>query len=253
MRAILREPIVHFVALGALLFAANALLAPKKEPRDAPAKAAAVSTKIVVPKEVSGDDKKRWIDEEVLYREGLARGLEKDDPKIKQRIAGNMQRVLEGQIVLPKATDAELRAFFAANEARWAKSELYDFTNVFIADSDENRAGQLLAQLSSGADPNGLGDTFSGGRRYRKRALADLSEAFGAQFVAGMETQKPGTWAIRRSRQGLHVIRVDAKSPAEAASFDAMRGEIEMAYDEKRKNERLQAAIADLRKKYAVE
>ena len=68
-----------------------------------------------------------------------------------------------------------------------------------------------------------------------------------------METQKPGTWAIRRSRHGLHVIRVDAKSPAEAASFDAMRGEIEMAYDEKRKNERLTAAIADLRKKYAVE
>lgn len=253
MRAILREPIVHFVALGVLLFAANALFSAKKEPRGAPKQQAVVSTAIKVPKELSADDQKRWIDEEVLYREGLARGLEKDDPKIKQRVAGNMQRVLEGQIVLPKATDAELRAFFAANEARWAKSELYDFTNVFVADSDENRASQLLAQLSGGADPNGLGDTFSGGRRYRKRALGDLSEAFGAQFVAGMDAQKPGTWAIRRSRHGLHVIRVDAKSPAEAASFDAMRGEIEMAYDEKRKNERLQAAIADLRKKYAVE
>jgi hypothetical protein len=245
----LREPIVHFLALGALLFAANALFAPKREA----AKPVVVSTTIRVPKEVSGDEKKRWIDEEVLYREGLARGLEKDDPKIKQRVAGNMQRVLEGQIVLPKATDAELRAFFAANEARWAKSELYDFTNVFVADGDQKRAGELLAQLSGGADPNGMGDTFSGGRRYRKRALADLGEAFGAEFIAGMADQKPGTWAIRRSRHGLHVIRVDAKAPAEAASFDAMRGEIEMAFDEKRKNERLAASIADLRKKYAVE
>jgi hypothetical protein len=245
----LREPIVHFLALGALLFAANALFAPKREA----AKPVVVSTTIRVPKEVSGDEKKRWIDEEVLYREGLARGLEKDDPKIKQRVAGNMQRVLEGQIVLPKATDAELRAFFAANEARWAKSELYDFTNVFVADGDQKRAGELLAQLSGGADPNGMGDTFSGGRRYRKRALADLGESFGPEFVAGMADQKPGTWAIRKSRHGLHVIRVDAKTPAEAASFDAMRGEIEMAYDEKRKNERLAASIADLRRKYAVE
>lgn len=245
----LREPIVHFVALGALLFAANAAFAPKRE---AP-KAAVVSTTIRVPKELSGDDKRKWIDEEVLYREGLTRSLEKDDPKIKQRVASNMQRVLEGSIVLPKATDAELRAYFDANNERWAKSELYDFTNVFVADSDAKRAGELLAQLSGGADPNGMGDTFSGGRRYRKRALADLGEAFGTEFVAGFADQKAGAWAIRRSRHGLHIIRVDAKTPAEPPSFDAMRGEIEMAYDEKRKNERLAAAIADLRKKYAVE
>ena len=248
----LREPIVHFVALGALLFAANALFAPRPPAREAP-KPAVVSTTIRAPKDLAGDDKRKWIDEEVLYREGLARGLEKDDPKIKQRVAGNMQRVLEGQIVLPKATDAELRAFFAANEARWSKSELYDFTNVFVADSDPKRAGDLLAQLSGGADPNGLGDTFSGGRRYRRRAVDDLKEAFGPEFVAGFADQKPGTWAIRRSKHGLHVIRIDTRSPAEAASFDAMRGEIEMAYDEKRKSERLSSAIADLRKKYAVE
>jgi hypothetical protein len=246
---VLREPVVHFLALGALLFAANAAFAPKREA----SRPVVVSTTIRVPKELAEDDKRKWIDEEVLHREGLARGLEKDDPKIKQRVASNMQRVLEGQIVLPKATDAELRAFFAANEARWAKSELYDFTNVFVSDADPKRAGELLAQLSGGADPNGMGDTFSGGRRYRKRALEDLGEAFGPEFVAGFADQKPGSWAVRRSRHGLHVVRVDAKAPAEAPSFDTMRGEIEMAYDEKRKSERLAAAIADLRKKYAVE
>lgn len=246
----LREPIVHFVALGALLFAANALFAPKGEPP----KPATVSTTIVVPKELSGDDdKKKWIDEEVLFREGLARGLDKDDPKIKQRVASNMQRVLEGAIVLPKATDGELRAFFEANAARWATSELYDFTNVFVADSDPKRAAELLAQLTGGADPNGLGDTFSGGRRYRRRALGDLSEAFGPEFVAGFAEQTPGTWAIHRSRHGLHVIRVDRRTPAEPPSFDAARGEIEMAFDEKRKNERLAAAIAELRRKYVVQ
>lgn len=245
----LREPIVHFLALGALLFAANALVAPKREE----SKPAVVSTTIRVPKELSGDDKRKWIDEEVLYREGLARGLEKDDPKIRQRIASNMQRVLQGQIVLPKATDAELRAFFESNQEKWSKSELYDFTNVYVADSDQKRAGELLAQLSGGADPNGMGDTFSGGRKYRKRAVEDLGEAFGAEFVAGISEQKPGTWAIRRSRHGLHVVRIDAKSAAEPASFEAMHGEIEVAYDEKRRNDRLAAAVADMRKKYAVE
>lgn len=249
VRTILREPIVHFVALGVLLFAANGILSGRREaPRPT-----VVATTIVVPKELTGDDRRRWIDEEVLFREGLARGLEKDDPKIKQRVASNMQRVLEGQIVLPKATDAELRAFFDANAQRWAKSELYDFTNVFVADADPKRAAELLAQLGSGADPNGLGDTFSGGRRYRRRALDDLAEAFGPEFVAGFAEQKPGTWAIHRSRHGLHVIRVDRKTPAEPPSFDAARGEIELAFDEKRKNERLASAIAELRKRYAVE
>lgn len=246
---ILREPIVHFLALGALLFALNAAVRKKPETKQS----VVVSARITVPNDVAPDDRKKWIDEEVLYREGLTRGLEKDDPKIKQRIASNMQRVLEGSIVLPDATDAELRAFFDANKERWAKSELYDFTNVYVADSDQKRAGDLLAQLAGGADPNGLGDTFSGGRRYRRRALADLSEAFGPEFVGGFAEQKPGAWAIHRSRHGLHVIRVDHKTPAEPPSFDAARGEVKMAFDEKRKNERLGAAIAELRKKYAVE
>lgn len=248
----LREPIVHFLALGILLFVIHGRLAPKK-PAESRAAVVSTSTAIVAPKDLSGDAKKKWVDEEVLFREGLARGLDKDDPKIKQRVAGNMQRVLEGQIVLPKATDEELRAFFDANKERWAKSELYDFTNVFVADGDQKRAGELLAQLSGGADPNGMGDTFSGGRKYRRRALVDLGEAFGKEFIEGFTEQKVGAWAIHRSRHGLHVIRVDAKSPAEPPSFDAMRGEIEMAYDEKRKNEKLAASIAELRKKYAVE
>lgn len=248
LRTLAREPLVHFLALGALLFAADAWLRPRRA-EEAPASRAPV-TAIVVPPEVKAEDRERWIEEEVLYREGLARGFDRDDPRVKQRIAGKMARVLESEVVLPEATDAELRAFFDAHRSQWDKTELFDFTNVFTTDAAQ--AADLLARLSAGADPSGLGETFSGGRRYRRRALADLTDAFGPEFTAGLADQKEGTWALRRSRHGFHVIRVDRRSPAESASFESVKDEVRLAYDESRRAERARAALRELAKKWPV-
>lgn len=272
---IAREPLVHFVVLGALLFAADAIrerVTGGDKNEDAPSATRPATATIVVPPDLRQTlaedfelsenrapmDKeldeavKRWIDQEVLYREGLARGLDRDDPRVRQRIAQNMARILEREIVLPPPSDEELRAFFLAHQSRWAKSELIDLTNVFVQDEDGGsaRAGQLLAQLQSGASPNGLGDTFSGGRRYRQRTLEDLASTFGPEAARGLAEQKEGTWAVRRSHHGWHVIRVDARRPAEAPDFEAVREEVRLAYDEKRRADALAAAVAELRKRW---
>ena len=272
---IAREPLVHFVLLGALLFAADTIrgrATARQASEDASPAGRAASAPIVVPpdlrKTLSEDFEladnraptdaeldeavKRWIDEEVLYREGLARGLDRDDPRVRQRIAQNMARILEREIVLSPPSEAELRAFFDAHRSRWAKSELIDLTNVFIRDEDGGsaRAGEILAQLQAGASPNGLGDTFSGGRRYRQRTLEDLASTFGPEVARGLAEQKEGTWALRRSHHGWHVIRVDARRPAQAPEFEAVRDEVSVAYDEQRRTEKLQAAVADLKKRW---
>jgi peptidyl-prolyl cis-trans isomerase C len=104
---VIREPLVHFLGAGLMLFALDGSLADGSH-------ASADARVIVVDAAVRArlaDDWQRihgappspsrhdelvagWIDEQVLYREGLARGLERDDPRIIDRVASKMAFVL---------------------------------------------------------------------------------------------------------------------------------------------------------------
>jgi hypothetical protein len=259
LKRIAHEPLVHFVLLGALLFAIDAART-KRPPRESAASGTRTPTapadpvRIVVPREIPPDERTRWIDEEVLYREGVARGLDRDDPRVRQRVASKMAGVFERELVDAEPTDEELRAWFVANSARYAKGEAVDFTQVFVADADggDARAAEILAKVSAGADPAGLGDTFSGGRRYRRRVLADLTETFGREFVQGLAEQPLGRWERRRSRHGLHVVRVDVRTPAEAPSFEAVRDDVKLAVQRERREKLLADRVAELRKRWQI-
>src|SRR5690606_10443357 len=252
LRALAREPVTHFMVIGATLFALDGLLRPSHEaasPSEERRPFAVPREPIVVDEAARARLVEHWnrthaepptaeelerlvqasIDEEVLYREGLARGLAEGDPQVRERVAAQMAYVLRGRIVVPEPDEAELRAWFHEHTDRYARPERVDFTQVFVAGTDpaaEARARELLRLLHDGADPNGLGDTFAGGRRFRGRTLVDLAARFGDAFTAGIDTQPPGTWALRPSTQGLHLVRIDGRSAGQAVELDAVREQV---------------------------
>jgi hypothetical protein len=262
-----REPLMHFLLIGAVLFAIDALR--QDDGDEAPRRIVVTdllreelardweSTRDGPPSAEELDRlAEAWIDEEVLYREGLARGLDRDDPSVRGRVASKMAFVLRSQVVVPEPTDAELRAWFDAHAERFAEDVRVDFTHVFVAGSGEEaerRAEELLALVSSGATPGGLGDRFSGGRRYRGREIADLARAFGDEFVQGMEAQPIGAWQLRRSRHGTHVVRIDARVDARTADFETARGEAREAVIGARRDAELAARLRALRERWTVE
>lgn len=197
----------------------------------------------------------RWIEDEILYREALARGLDRDDPQVRARLVTSMAYVLDAQVIADEPSDAELRAHFEAHAERWAEEALVDFTHVFVPHEDpaaDARAAELLAQLEAGASPDGLGETFSGGRRYRRRRIAQLGEAFGAEFARGLDAQPEGAWALRRSRFGLHLVRVDGRSGARTAAFEAVREDVRRDLLERRALEARARELARLRERWEV-
>jgi hypothetical protein len=130
-------------------------------------------------------------------------------------------------VIVKEPTEAELVLWFEAHAERFAAAPLIDFTQVFVAGTGDDaraRAQELLVKLEAGADPTGLGDTFSGGRRYRHRKLADLAVAFGAPFVAGCRATR------RHGRCGCHrtgnVVRVELL-PGSMPSFEVARPDVE--------------------------
>ena len=284
-KAIAREPLVHFVAIGAVLFAIDALRAEPAEPEVPVAREPAVATparsepmqrSIVIDSAVRtqiaaaaerrlgrapsadelADQTQRWIDEEVLYREAVARGLDREDPVIHERIATRMSYVLEQAAIVPEPSEAELRARFEQRRERWAVPEHVDFTHVFVAGSDAAataRADELEQALAAGAAPERLGDRFSGGHRYRGRRVADLAQAFGDEFVAGLATQKPGSWVRRRSRHGIHLGRIDRVDAPRDADCARARLDVRKEWLDARRATELAAAMKRLREAWTIE
>jgi hypothetical protein len=279
-KTIIREPLVHFVAIGAVLFAIDAWRSSDDPPADLPPAPApaATPTGARAPIVVDADRRKRsaaqaeqrlgrpatpaevdaeierWIDEEVLFREAVARGLERDDPVIHERIASRMSYVLEQAVIIPEPGDAELRAWFEKHRDRWSVPSRIDFTHVFVADRTATaRLDEFARLLASGAPADGLGDAFPGGRRYRGRKPDDLAAAFGAEFVTGLAAQPVGTWHRRTSRHGLHLVRVDRVETARDADFEAARLDVRKAWFDERRGTALTAAIRRLRAGWEVE
>lgn len=263
-RRVLGEPFLHFVLLGAALFLVDRATSSQTAERapvvvDAEIRAG-LETRLSTAQgrppteaelEAAVD---RWRDEEVLYREGLARGLDAGDPLIRERIAQKMARVIRDGLIVPEPSDEQLRSWFELDRSRWSRDARYDFTHVFVAGHDaeaEVRARSLLEALAEGSSPNGLGDRFRGGRRYRQRSLEQLESAFGASFVEGLPSQPAGAWMLRRSRHGLHLVRIDGRAAATSPAFEAVKLDVRAAWEEAQREEAFRRAMQELRAQWS--
>lgn len=285
--ALLREPLVHFLAAGLALFALEHAIARDASGEDAPvprSDAAAATASADGRRAIEAGPERRaelaaiwerqhgaaptdaeldglverWIDEEVLYREGLARGLDRDDPRIRAWIGATMARVLEAETVRVEPTEDELRAYFGAHAAEYGDGERVDFTHVFVARTEEDddeargRALSLLAALRAGASPDGLGDTFPGGRRYRQRRLAQIDESFGGDVARTLASSPIGAWELASSRHGLHLLRVEGRAAERAPDFAEARDDVRRAWLEAQRRADLERAIGELRGRWEI-
>jgi len=258
---VIREPLLHFVLLGVLLFGLDAAFGHRASHARAPETdrnivvSPSIRTQLAnswqqnhgkpaTPGELE-QEIRRYIDDEVLYREGLARGLDRDDGPVRARVASKMAFVLQSKLALDDPGDAVLRSWFDAHRGEVARPATVDFVHVFVREDDpsaKKRASELLDQLRAGAEPAGLGDRFSGGRHYRGRKLADLEESFGPEFAKGLFEQKPGEWQLRHSRFGWHLVEVVKTASAEDPTFASVRLDVLKSWRDARRSEELARA-----------
>lgn len=279
--ALAREPLVHFTLVGVLLFALDAALGGEgdEEVDQGAASSASGASEIVIDEGVRRELRDafehrhdrapteeeleglvlRWTEREILYREGIERGLDRDDPRVRATVADAMRFVLEAQLTLEEPDDAALRGYFEANASRFSSDATYDFTQVFVGNEEgvaqsarDDRAAAFLEDLRAGASPAGLGDTFSGGRRYRARRLEDLAQIFGEALSQGLSEQRPGTWARYESRYGVHLVRLDEVHAASGAALESVRADVHRAWVEEQRAALLEARIAELRARWSV-
>ena len=255
----LHEPLLHFVVLGALLFVADHfLIARSDDPRSITVGAEVDAEARQVFKAARGQDpsaaelaalRQVWLDNEVLYREGLALQVDKGDTAIRERVIFKALSVIDANVKQPAFDDTLLRAWFEARRSKYDTPSRYDFQEAVLAgDTSEAALRSLVDSLNAGVQ----GDAKAGLRVFTGRPHANLVQSYGAPFAAALEAAPPGEWRVLRARDGWHAVRLERVTPAQPATFEPLRGVVQQDWTDATLAEQRSAAVRTLAGKYKV-
>lgn len=270
LRRMIAEPLLHFVLLGGALFAlylgindAPEVRSPNRivvdEVQLQGMLTAFERTWLRAPTAAELDGLIReHVKEEVLYREALALGLDRDDLIIRRRMRQKMEFLNADLIEPPTPTDAELQGYLDANSASYREAARQDFVQVFVKRGDDQgdakqRASRLLAQLSDPAtaasDVAALGDPSMLPGEMEQADAHDIGRVFGNDFAAQLSTAPLDRWSgPYRSTYGLHLVYVTARTAAREARLDEVRTAVARdwaAAQRREANERFYSALLE--------
>ena len=255
----LREPLLHFVVLGALLFATDHfLLARTDDPRTivVGAEVDAEATRLFSAargRAPSADELKalrqRWIDNEVLYREGLALRVDQGDDAIRERVIFKALSVVDASVKLPPYDDALLRNWFEAHRAKYDEPPRFDFEEAVVPPDVTDAALRGFVDALNAGTP---GDAKAGLRVFKGRPRQNLVQSYGAAFAQTLEQATPNEWRAQATRDGLRAIRLVSIAPPRAADFEVLRNVVLQDWTDATLAEQRSAAVGALAKKYRV-
>jgi hypothetical protein len=256
--ALRREPLVHFLALAALLFLAYHLLAPSA-PESIVIERASIDELARRQEQLLGrplsDDERRAlveaaIDDELLLREAYRRGLERD-AVVRQHLVQKMRFILGEDAAAP--TEAALRAYFAANRERYRSPPTVTLDQVFYADPAKV-PDDLMAQLNNGPNIADLGDPLDMlGNRLPQYSLRDLIDLMGPDAARRVFELPAGAWhGPLHSERGVHFVRVDQHHPPATPSFDEVEDYLRQDWILDRQRRAVADKLAELRRNYRI-
>jgi len=255
----LREPLLHFLVLGGLLFAVDHVIVGRADdPRHIVIPAAVDQEAGQLFKDSRGRPpnaeelkalRERWLDNEVLYREGLALQLDRGDTAIRERVIFKALSVVDANVKRPPVDDKVLRAWFETRRAKYDEPARYDFQEAVLAGDNSEAALRAFVDALNAGTP---GDAKAGLRVFKGRPLANLAQSYGPDFAKALEESPVGEWRALATRDGLRAMRLESIAPARPASFDAVRGVVLQDWTDAVMAEQRTAAVRALAGKYRV-
>ena len=274
LRKLAREPLVHFLAIGAAIYLAFAVFAepaPDETDKTIVVSAAEVEwmqtswakrwNRPPTAKELDGMVQ-QYIRETVLYREALTMGLNKHDAVIRRRLAQKLEFLAKDLVALTPPTEEELRAYFNAYQDRYQQPARYTFTQVYFdpdkrGDATLNDAKKVKATLIAKGDAiegaGALGDGFMLQNYYPEKDRAEIQKLFGSGFTKSLVALSPAQWhGPVLSGYGVHLVYVSNISQPPAAVFAELRERVTQDWKTDRGEELNEKFYANLRDRYTI-
>jgi peptidyl-prolyl cis-trans isomerase C len=268
-----REPLVHFLALGFLLFVSYRVIQgpPPEDPKridiseDAVARISlawqARAGRLPSREELSGlvEDQ---VKEEVLYREALALGLDKDDSIVRRRLAQKMGFLLEDVTAWRDPSAEELKAWFANNRGEFEEPARVSFRHLYFSpdrrgaqardDAERMLVGLKAPREKRAAEPVPA-DPFMFQSEYSQRTPQEVAQVFGVAFAGELAKLPAGAWVGPvESGYGWHLVRVEEAVAPRVPEFETVEPAVREAWMREQRDLLQKAAYERARARYEV-
>jgi len=267
-RKLWREPLVHFLLIGAALFVFYDQT--REQGSEAPNRIVMSSGEV---EQLAANFKRTWmrpptetelsalienyVREEVFYREALAMGLDQSDPVVRQRMRSKLEFILE-DLSSAEVADEVLLAYLKEHPDKFRTQPQVSFQQVYLSpDARTDLAGEaevLLARLNEGAAPESLGDPTLVPYAFTLASQAEIERTLGERFGRGVVELVPGDDWVGPvfSAYGGHLVKVSERVDARLPGMSEIRELVEREYLVERRNEIKDLAYAKLREGYDV-
>jgi peptidyl-prolyl cis-trans isomerase C len=266
MSRLLRDPLVHFLAIGAALFAVSAwrgdgppdrIVITAAQVAQARAAATALQGREPTAEELAALVEPT-IRDEVFYREALALGLDVNDDEVRTRLIEKMSYLTQDLADPEPSSEDELRRFYAESPGTFTIPALVSFDQVFFSpgmrgDSLEADAAAGLAALRSGRPPAEVGDRTPLRESYDDAPREQVAVLFGDELAEALFNAAPGEWTGPfRSDFGLHVVRLRGRAGERLPPFEEIAARVAEEYGAARRREANERAYQEMRARYEV-
>jgi hypothetical protein len=275
MKRLLREPLIHFLLIGAVLFAAYGYMQRGRGGVESSKQIQLTVDdlrQLVIlfqsqwRREPTAQELSRLVEnkvqEEILYREALAMGLDNDDTIVKRRMAQKLQFLAEDIAAAREPTAAELKSWFEKNKAMFAQPSRVSFRHLYFTpdrrgqrarDDAVNALSKLAGQPQDAKVAGSLADPFMFQDYYRDRAPDYLGKEFGPQFAQAVAKLAPGSWqGPIESGFGWHLVFLDTLIPGRSPAFEEIEPDVKTAWLGEQKSQAWEKAYKEMRAKYTV-
>lgn len=259
---LLREPLIQFLLLGAVIFAADQWVTRQQEdPRHIIVDDARYQEleQIFVEgqgREPSPSEMKnmiiKWAENEVLYREALSMGLENGDDMIRNRIILKLRNILFNNAVAENPTSGELEEFFQFNRERYDAPEQFDIEQFIVNDLDSLDAAKALAeQLNSGTE---LPEQYRNNlRSYQQRPASNLTALFGNEVQVALTSAGEDQWIAMEQSGHFRLARIAQKHPPQAVALDDVKAAVTRDWKKFRYDIQLADQTRAIADRYSIE
>lgn len=238
MKKLLREPLVHFLLLGLLVFAGFKVTS--RNEASEPGKI--VVTQAQVESLVTGFSRtwqrppttielegliREYIREEVCTREALALGLDKDDSVIRRRLRQKLEFISDSVASQADPSEEQLQQYLLVHANSFRAERQFTFSQVYLDPQKHSQnltcdINQMLAELrlaGSKSDVSKMGDSLLLEQNFEALSVGEVSKLFGERFASKLVELPVGEWSGPiESGYGLHLVivtdRKDGSVPA---------------------------------------
>jgi hypothetical protein len=235
MRYWLKEPLLHFLVAGGLLFAAYAWL--NRGDGDTPRVVRITAAEVHWLKDMWAQQWQRppneqelrgivadYVKEALLAREAHALGLDENDTVVRRRLAQKMEFLVQDTARLAEPGEDELRQLYDASRTRYQTPARMSFTQIYFKTAAAARQGLDELMTHSAAE---LGDRSLLEGEYARADEQTVTSLFGREFADKVFALEPYQWhGPVASAYGFHLVRISERQAAQPRPFDEVRAQV---------------------------